>query len=585
MAQLVSLRQHYGVDIGVADGAPQTDDELHAYIKEATGYHVPRVAVVEGHSPPFAMIADFFFGRVTDAVALAGRETGKTVDMALLHIANARWKPNHTTTHFGAVMSQATRCATEYRRAVRRSAFDDGRPKERGRLGGGKEFEWPARFGSLCEILPGTEAQTQSGHPHLVSFDEAEQSKYQSFTNAKGMPSEYRHGDRRIVGQFLTASTRQFRGGRMQAILDDATAKGIKVYEWNVLDSMEPCDGQSGRPSCVGWECPIARWCMGGEPPDVDREAYDYEPPVETPHHCDEDKQRGPHGRVVHADGYRSYEQILAVFNRNDIETWESQHLCIRPESASIIYSTFTNANRPPPTEVSYYVPGEGRLLLGYDWGWTDPTILGFVQEVDGLRPDGTSGIAWYVFDELVDNQHDGGWYATEVVKRLCALEGYEGPTPAEWNRMRLGRLPWPGARGSAYAGFPAVWPAVVAGDPSAVQLRQALRAAGIGARSPKRVKHEVAVGQQVLRAYIASGGGRRLYVDPVACPVTVEHLERYGAKRLPDGSYTELPDPSPENHQYSHGTDWLRYLAWANRRRFGVTVDSVTDADDGGDE
>ena len=552
------------------DGGPTTDEQLHAWLLKSTGYYVPRAAVVEGHRSPFELIADLYFNRITDAVALAGRETGKTTDTALLHLANGRWKPNHETTHFGSTGTQAGRCDTEYGKALRSPSYDAAPPRRRGKQGGGNEYISDDGH-VVCEILPGTDTQTQGGHPHLVSFDEAEQSKYQPFENAKGMPSEYRHGDERDVGQFLTLSTRQYRSGRMQAILDTAQADGIPIYEWNVFESMEPCDGKKGRHKCNGWECPLALWCMGGAPPDGSEEA------VEVPHECE---AKGPaHGRAVHADGYRSYQQILTVFGRNSRETWEAQHLCLRPESSSLIYSTFNRANAPSPEDVSFYVPGDGRLLLSYDWGWTDPTILQFVQEVDGLRPDGTMGLAWYVFDEIVDNEHDGVWYADRVIEKICNLPDYNGPTPKHWDQMKRGRRPWP-----KISGWPEVWPAVVAGDPSAVQLRNALRASGLGARSPRRVKHEIAQGQQVLRAFIAAGGGRRLYVDPVACPVTVTALERYGAKRLPDGSYGELPDQAAENHVYSHPTDALRYLAWTQRRRFGVTVDNSPD-EDGDDE
>ena len=551
----------------VSAGAPQTDDALHAWLLQTTGYYVPRVPVVEGHKAPFQLIADFYFGRITDAVALAGRETGKTADTALLHLANGRWKPGHETIHFGSTGGQADRCNTEYARVLNSPEYDVPIPRHRGKQGGGREYI-SADGHVVCEILPGTLTQTQSGHPNLVSFDEAEQSHYQAFTNAKGMPSEYRVGDESSVGQFLTLSTRQYRSGRMQAILDEAQADGIPIYEWNVLTSMEPCDGKEGRHACNGWECPIALWCMGGTPPDGSDEA------VEVPHACEDGH---PHGRAVHADGYRSYQQILTVFNRNDRDTWEAQHLCIRPEASSLIYSTFRSAtNAPSPDDVLYYAPGEGRLLLAYDFGWTDPTIIQFVQEMDGLRPDGTMGLAWYVFDEIVDNEHDGEWYAQRVVEKICALPDYVGPSPEDWARMKTDRMPWPKP-----GRWPEVWPAVVAGDPSAPQLRSALRAAGVGARGAKSTKHEVAQGQQVLRAFIASGGGRRLYVDPVACPVTVMAFERYGSKRLPDGSYGEMPDPSPANHVYSHPTDALRYLAWPNRRRFGVTVDRTEEGED----
>src|SRR3954468_19269145 len=43
---------------------PQTDDELHTWIKTNLRVDVPRVAVCPDHDPPFKMIADCYFERL-----------------------------------------------------------------------------------------------------------------------------------------------------------------------------------------------------------------------------------------------------------------------------------------------------------------------------------------------------------------------------------------------------------------------------------------------------------------------------------------------------------------------------------------
>src|ERR1017187_7206076 len=43
--------------------APETDDELHAWIIRETGYDIPRVAVCVDHCAPFDFIADAYFER------------------------------------------------------------------------------------------------------------------------------------------------------------------------------------------------------------------------------------------------------------------------------------------------------------------------------------------------------------------------------------------------------------------------------------------------------------------------------------------------------------------------------------------
>src|ERR1051326_8703454 len=44
---------------------PQTDDELHDWIRENLGYVIPRQSVCPDHQAPFDFLADVYFERVT----------------------------------------------------------------------------------------------------------------------------------------------------------------------------------------------------------------------------------------------------------------------------------------------------------------------------------------------------------------------------------------------------------------------------------------------------------------------------------------------------------------------------------------
>ena len=68
------------------------------------------------------------------------------------------------------------------------------------------------------------------------------------------------------------------------------------------------------------------------------------------------------------------------------------------------------------------------------------------------------------------------------------------------------------------------------------------------------------------------------MFIHP-RCATTIERLQNYRARGLDDGSYLDLPDPSAENHQYSHACDSLRYLAWVLRREFGIRTVGADDA------
>lgn len=526
--------------------APRTPAELHRWIARYVGLSIPQEHVCEAHQAPFDFVAAAYFENISDALVLANRAGGKTHDVACLHLVNAATKPNHYTSHIGAIKRQAERCWSYYRRALTRPDLHELAPAPR--VG---STIW--RNGSEAEILPGTEAQTQGGHPHLTAFDELEQGRYQSWENAKAMPEEYTRADgTRALGQFIATSTRISGLGLMQRALDEAEQAGTPVYSWCVLETMEPCDGRAGRPPCIGEACPIATWCIGSDDAAGQREDF-----AAAVHHCEDDATLGLHGRVVHADGWRSYAQIMRVFGRSGIDTWLAQHLCLRPEAKALIYSPFSPANI---TEAAAYIPGAGPIYLAGDWGFTDPAHFVLFQ----LRESKSGLLGLYGFAEFVGSQTSELDWARAIVRYLVAMESYDGPTFEEWERIWAGDAEWPSP-------FPEVWVLEAAIDPSAVQLRRVLRTLGIGAPSKRRTGHRVAEGQDVLRAAILAGGGRRLFLDPRTCPVTIQHLSAYRARELDDGSFGELPDPDPANHRFSHGTDALRYLAWMLRRRLGL--------------
>ena len=492
---------------------PRNDAELNAWIAETTGHHIPARAVCPGHDAPLQFVADFFFHRETEGIVLANRAGGKTEDIADLHLANGHFKPGFDTSHIGAIDIQAKRCYAYYKRGLRHSSLREQAPDPHIR-----ETVW--QNGSRIEILPGTEAQTQGAHPMLTTFDELEQGKRQPYENAKSMPVEWTDADgTRRLGQFLAASTRQTSLGLMQRALDEAEENGTKIYQWCAFETMQPCDGQEGRPNCNGEACPLWEWCRG---------------------------------RAVHADGWRSLDEILSLYKRVGRDTWEAQHLCIKPDARALIYAPFSAEN---VSEQAEYVPGGGPFYLWYDWGFTDPTYIGFVQERDGV---------FYLFDELHGSNRSEREWCREALRRVTELPDYDGPSFEAWERIWDGRERWPEP-------WPNVWPDVAAGDPSAVQMRHEWKEHGVGARTAKAIMHNVETGQDVLRAAIHSGSDlRRLIVHP-RCTGTIRCVKSYRARELDDGSFDPRPDPDPANHAFSHGCDMLRYGMWSQRYSLGL--------------
>ncbi len=512
---------------------PADDDALHAWIRENTGWDIPRVAVCPDHQAPFDFVADMFFYRVSDALVLGPRGGGKTQDSASLHLANGYFKPGHQTSHIGAIQMQAKRCYSYYRRGLRAS-------DELAALAPDPHIEsteW--RNTSGIEILPGTEAQTQGGHPHLTAYDEIEQGKYQPYENSKGMSVEYIdvRGVRR-AGQWLGTSTRQDGLGMMQSALDDFQRESLPVYTWCAFETVDGTTcSEEGQPLCGS--CPL----------------FD----------------AGCGGRALKADGWRSRDEIIRIFVRSGRDTWEAQHLCVKPESQSLVYANWSPANvtveadwKVIEDEAGDKLPA-GPIFVWYDWGFTDDTHFGLLQERGGV---------FYMFDELTGNQTSERDWVRALAKRICDLDGYDGPSFAEWEKL-WSKTEWPRE-------WPIVWPDIIAGDPSAVQLRNELKDHGFPITRPEKIAHKVESGQDVLRSAILTAGGlRRLLVHP-RCRVFIKGVSSYRTRRLEDGSFSKLPDPQPANHKFSHPVDGARYLFWTLRKsHLGLEVSDAENAMD----
>src|ERR1041385_5957066 len=86
-----------------AQKGPQTDDELHQWIKDNLKMDIPRVAVCEGQKAPFDFLSDIYFERVTSAIAMANRGGSKTMLSAVIHLLNSIYKPGCESLSVGAI--------------------------------------------------------------------------------------------------------------------------------------------------------------------------------------------------------------------------------------------------------------------------------------------------------------------------------------------------------------------------------------------------------------------------------------------------------------------------------------------------
>ena len=529
----LELKQLSSVILEVLQTYPKDDEHLLLWIEAVSGKRIPYKVVCEDHQSPGQLICDLFFHRVSDAIGIGARSTGKTAGISTLHAANSYHKPGFLTTHYGATETQAHRAYSEYKAMIESDIFSNELEEVHV-----KESTW--RNGSKLEILPGTERQTQGAHSHICTYDELESSQIIPYENAKSVPMEYKTPDSpRKPGQFVAISTRNTAFGLVQKALEDAKKSiNTKIYMWCVFESMEPCDGEKDHYTCTGAECPIYKYCGPCNCTDKDK--------------INSKLQIKDHGKAVHAEGWRSYNDIIALYDRVDQDTWEAQHLCLKPLSKALIYSNFTDENISLDAT---YIPNGGPIYIFFDWGFAEDTHIIICQLRDNK---------FYQFEELVGKKVSEQDWVRKVLELITLLPDYKGPTMEQWQEYWIKGFP-----------YDFEWPRLpfVVGDPTATQFYFEFKEHGFPVADTKRVKHLVKSGQGVLRSAIkASSNNIRLFIHP-SCVKTLKAFRNYRAKQLDTGGFLDIPDLSPQNHEYSHGCDSWRYGIWFCKYLLGLNM------------
>lgn len=301
--------------------SPETDDELHAYIKDTFGFHIPRKAICEGHCAPFDFVADLYFERVDSALALANRSGGKTLDVATLNVLDAAFKGASVANVAGS-KQQAKRCYDYSKKFWYRDRQLEVKLEKPPLMS-----ETRLLNGATYEILAGSATSVRSPHVPKLRMDEIEEMKEEVFTGALSIPISQEG----VSSQVSMTSTRHKAHGKMQLMLDEADERGFTVYKWCVFETMAPC-----REDCK--TCPIQPDCGG---------------------------------RARESDGYRSYADTLQQFRLHDRDTWVSEWLCKKPAKHLRVYYDFD-----ADIHVVSEAPEELELWGCIDWGYENPFVF-----------------------------------------------------------------------------------------------------------------------------------------------------------------------------------------------------------------
>jgi hypothetical protein len=318
---------------------------LQAYLKVV----LPHVAVCPNHYSPLEVFWLIYSEKVEDALIIANRGGGKTTLLAayatcyllthkeseicviagekgqayiLMNYIRGNFLPTlHTL--FPAIINSRT---------VRESA---------------EQIVFPNK--SVIYVRAATLKGTNAPHPHKVIFDEVETfDDWTIIQEALNMAiTDERKG---YKGQNIFASSRKFRFGIVQKLLDQAEVMGLTVLPWCLFETLAPSRCQY--PDCS--QCELRR-ADGVAFKDI----------------CQ--------GKARYSAGFLSLDHVLSEFRRLDPQVFDAQWLGLKPSPIGLVFPHFNEAAHT----VDGWQPLAGApTYAGMDFGFQDPTVLLIAQVI-----------------------------------------------------------------------------------------------------------------------------------------------------------------------------------------------------------
>jgi hypothetical protein len=283
-------------------------------------------------------------------VALANRTGGKTYDFAILNLLDLMANDNCEAANLAAILPQATRCYRYMQKFIGLSQdftnFLEKDPTMSRSLFKNK---------SVMEILVATMSGVNSPHPQKVKIDEIDLIPWPILQQAFSMV-QTKEG---VKGVMVLGSTRKFAQGPMQRLIDQGSAK---VYQWCIWEVVEALPN--------------------------DRTL------IEQVVNTFGDKLPA---RIAETSGYYKWEDVIDTFQRLDLDVWETEWECQRPNSQGLIYPRFDDILNNEP---NFKIDKEWRQIYIFeDFGYAKdhPDVVLFAQ-VDVEKQE------VIIFDELYNH-------------------------------------------------------------------------------------------------------------------------------------------------------------------------------------
>jgi hypothetical protein len=268
-------------------------DALWLWLKEWFKLEVPRVAICKDHCAPFDFVSDYIFGNFKDAIVLANRSGGKTMDFGILDTLMSFLMDKTEVATVAAIQTQAKRGYQYFRQFASKFPFDSNIVRH-------TMDSTSCVNESVVQVITGTMSGVNSPHPQLLFLDEIDLMQWQILQQALSMPQS-KHG---IDARTVLTSTRKFGAGPMQRLIEEKDNRDYAFYQWCIWEVVE--------------KLPTDRILL-------DRIAETF--------------GTLPMG-IEKVDGYYPWKDILSKYKNLDRETWETEWLCLRPGMEGIIYGS-----------------------------------------------------------------------------------------------------------------------------------------------------------------------------------------------------------------------------------------------------
>lgn len=240
---------------------PQTDDELHEWVRTYLNVHIPREHCCAEHVPPFEAFAHAYFARSPICLWLASRGFGgKSFLLALLTLTEAITL-GAATSLLGGSGEQSERVHSYIAGTDPnvRGKFWDAPRAPRGLIKTDPtKREMHLTNSAVVKALMASSRSVRGPHPQRLRLDECDEMDIRIFDAAMGQTMKARG----IEPQTVCSSTHHNPDGTMTELLKRSREKGWPVFEWCYRENLEPhgwleqseVDRKRGEVSATMWK-------------------------------------------------------------------------------------------------------------------------------------------------------------------------------------------------------------------------------------------------------------------------------------------------------------------------------------------